>query len=194
MDSFNLFLIICVVLVLVAVCWWGTTYAQLARLRSQVDEAIGTLAAQFQQRFDLIPDTLKAARESIRIQIYYLNQILEARKQIHVTRETPNIESMDIPPELGHLTSLARGAGRNQPNYENNPQMDLKTYEKLQEIIASTEKDIAAARRFVEAAIAEYNAAICSFPGSLVASAHGFYRLSATKIDPRIADKPNYWK
>ena len=44
----------------------------------------------------------------------------------------------------------------------------------LQRALAETEEQIAAARRFFNAAVTSYNDAVQSFPGSLVAGAFGF--------------------
>jgi hypothetical protein len=100
----------------------------------------------------------------------------------------------DIPPELIPLLAAgSQNAGRNRPVHEDNPQIDVKTYEELQKIMAATEKDVAAARRFVQAAISEFNAAVRSFPGSLVALIHGYSVLPTLKVTPELEKKPDYW-
>ena len=48
-------LIIVTVVALVIAIWWGLTYQQLVELESQVDQALGTLAAQLRQRIDSYP-------------------------------------------------------------------------------------------------------------------------------------------
>lgn len=186
-------LIIVTVVALVIAIWWGLTYQQLVELESQVDQALGTLAAQLRQRINLIPDILKAAREAVNFQMKYFNQILELRKQIHHVRKRSGTEDREMPPELRALDELAQNSNPNHPVCEDNPQMDVKTYEKLQEIIRDTEKDIAGARRFVEDAKAQYNSAVRSFPGSLVASNCGFSPLPTTQIDSKLDRKPDYW-
>ncbi|MEI6177255.1 MAG: LemA family protein [Verrucomicrobiota bacterium] len=164
-------------ILLIALIWWASTNGRLIALRCQVEEAVGTLAAQLQQRLDLMPDIRDAAREAVEAQVGYLTRILNTRRDIH-----------------GGHDAAPGYAGRSRPMNEDNPQMDVKTYQEAQRIHASTEKDIAAARRFVQAAIAEYNAAIAAFPASIVASMKGFVPLATAQITPDLARKPDMWK
>lgn len=181
------------VVVLVLLVTWFSTYSKIAALGSQVDLAVGTLAAQLQQRHDLIPDVLKAAKEAVKVQMQYLDQILAVRKSLNVPLQQQSQVFDDMPPELRPLAATAQNAGHNRPVNESNPQMNVGTYEKLQEIMQSTEKDVSGARRFLQSAISEYNTAVRSFPGSLVASVHGFVAMPTERITPQLERKPNYW-
>jgi LemA protein len=189
----TLFIVVVTISAIVGAAVWVATYSRIASLRSQVDLAVGTVAAQLQQRLDLIPDVLKAAKEAVKAQLHALDQILSVRKNLNAIPQIQGAAFDDMPPELRPLTAAAQNAGRNRPINESNPQVDVKTYEKLQEIMLSTEKDVAGARRFLQAAIADYNTAIRSFPGALVASAHGFPVIPTARITPQLEQKPNYW-
>jgi LemA protein len=190
MSTVTLVIIVVVALLLLAL--WVSTYSRIAALGSQIDLAAGTLAAQLQQRHDLIPDVLKAAKEAVKAQMQALDGILAVRRSLS-SDSRPPAEAFDVPPELRALTATAQNAGRGRPVHEDNPQIDVKTYEKLQEVMQSTEKDVAGARRFLQAAISQYNAAVRSFPGALVASVHGFAALPTAKVTPQLEHKPNYW-
>lgn len=190
MGTFTLVVIVIFAIVLIVL--WVSTYSRIAALGSQIDLAVGTLAAQLQQRHDLIPDVLKAAKEAVRAQMQALDGILAVRKHINTDSQVPTA-AFDVPPELRALTATAQNAGRNRPVHEDNPQIDVKTYETLQEALLSTEKDVTGARRFLQAAITEYNTAVRSFPGSLVASLHSFAAMPTAKVTPQLERKPNYW-
>ena len=166
---------------MVVVVAWVAAYNHLTRLRNVVRQAAGTLAAQLHQRHDLVPDMADAARESVEVQREYLGQVLESRERIMGVSQNPS---------SGDVGQARRGpliAG------ESNPQMSVETYVQAQKVQAATEEDIAAARRFLQAAVAEYNSAIESFPMSIVASMSNFQPYDFYSISEEIAAKPDVW-
>lgn len=186
-------LIAIAIFALILLATWFSTASKIAALGSQVDLAVGTLAAQLQQRHDLIPDVLYAAKEAVKAQMQFLDQILAVRKNLNSASQSQSQTFDDMPPELLPLAATAQNAGRNRPINESNPQIDVKAYQKLQEIMQSTEMDVSGARRFLQSAISEYNTAVRSFPGSLVASVHGYAAMPMARITPQLERKPNYW-
>ncbi|MBI1830052.1 MAG: LemA family protein [Planctomycetes bacterium] len=176
---------------LVFIAWWIITLQRLTQLSGQVDLTIGTLAAQYQQRFDLMPDVLQAAKEAVKAQKEYLDRMLEIRKGMH-----PGLTPMDLgslPPDYVPMAVAASAAAAGKPVSESNPEMNVEGYTEFQRIAKDTEKDVAAARRFYWAAVAEYNTSVNSFPGSIVAAVHGFRPLPSAEITEELATKPNYF-
>lgn len=188
MEGILVLLIAAALLLLIA---WVVMANKLAQLSGQVNLTIGTLAAQYEQRFNLIPDTLKAAREAQRAQRDYLNEILEVRKGMH-----PDVVPMDLgslPPDYIPIAAASAAASASRAVSESNPSMNVEAYTELQRIMKDTEKDVSAARRFYWAAVVDYNMAVRSFPLSIVASVHGFYPMPNAKITKEIERKPDYF-
>lgn len=175
--------------IVVAVCvgLWIAAWNRLIQLSGQVDQTIGQLSAQYQQRLDLIPDVLRAAKAAVKFQREYFDKMLEIRKGMH-----PGLKPSDLgnpPPDFNPMASAAGAPG---VIVESNPQLSVSSYEELQRIMQDTEKDIAAARRFYWAAVTAYNVAVRSFPGRYVASVHGFETLPNAVITPEQEKKPEY--
>jgi len=170
---------------------WAVLLNKLAQLSGQVNLTIGTLAAQYEQRLNLIPDTLRAAREAVQAQRDYLDKMLEVRKGMH-----PGVEPVDlgsIPPDYVPVAVASAAAAAGRQVSESNPAMNVEAYTELQRSMKDTEKDVTAARRFYWAAIAEYNTAVKSFPSSIVAAVHGYRALPTAKITKELETKPDYF-
>lgn len=178
-------------LALLLLIGWIVMANKLAQLSGQVNLTIGTLAAQYEQRLNLIPDTLRAAREAVRAQRDYLNEMLEVRKGMH-----PNVVPMDLgslPSDYIPIAAASTAASAGRAVTESNPTMNVEAYTELQRSMRDTEKDVTAARRFYWAAVFEYNVAVRSFPFSIVASVHGFRPLPGVTITKELETKPDYF-
>jgi LemA protein len=171
---------------------WGAMLNKLAQLSGQVNLTIGTLAAQYEQRLNLIPDTLRAAREAVQAQRNYLDRMLEVRKGMH-----PGVEPIalgSLPPDYVPMAAATAAAAAGRSVSESNPAMNVEAYTELQRSMKDTEKDVSAARRFYWAAVAEYNMAVKAFPSSIVAAVHGYRPLPSAKISRELETKPNYFR
>ncbi len=192
MENLIIPLVVVGIVGLILLVWWCNTLGKLSALRAQVREAVGALASQLRQRFDLIPDSLTAAREGVAAEMQYLKGILDTRRDL--ARPAPTSVDPDAPVELVPvLQAMSGGGGRSVT--ESNPTAGAPAalYQQFMKVMASTEKDVTAARRFVEAAIGEYNAGINAFPAFIVARVHGLTALKNTKITKKLATKPNYF-
>jgi len=175
---------------LICLCLYFSMLNSLVQHSAQVNQAIGTLSAQYKQRFDLIPDVNKAAKTAVRVQREYFDKLLAFRKGLHPTIELGDLGTM--PPDLIPMAVGAMAASAGKAVIENNPAMNVDGYTELQRILLSTEKDVTAARRFYWAAVAEYNAAIRSFPAAIIASLHGYKMIPQEVITPQLETKPDY--
>ena len=163
----------------------------LAQLSAQVDLTISTLVSQLDQRKNLIPDTLRAAREAVQAQRDYLDKMLEVRQGMH-----PGVTPLDLggfPPDLAPMAIASSAASAGRAISESNPELNVDAYTELQRSMKDTEKDVTAAYRFYWAAVAEYNAAVKSFPSSIVASVHGYWPIPTVKLTPQQEIKPEYF-
>lgn len=171
---------------------WVSVLSRLAGLIAQVREARGTLAVQLQQRFDLIPDSLTAAREGVRSEMQYLMGILDTRREL--AQPSAARLDQDLPDELRSVVNVMNSGGRTI--HESNPSATSQAalYQQFMKTVASTEKDVTAARRFLEAAIAEYNGHLNTFPSFFIGRLHGFQPLNNVRLTNELQTKPNYFQ
>jgi hypothetical protein len=136
----------------------------------------------------MLPDALKAAETAVSIQYAFYMKVLDIRKGKDV--DTSLIDLNNVPFDM--LPSVIDSlSGR--PHAESPIEIDTTTYNKFQEILQATESDITAAKRHYASAVAEYNDAIKTFFGSMVASVHGFKQVPDFRLTKALLKKPDYW-
>lgn len=186
-----IFLIALGVVGLLVMVWWLMTLSRLFALRAQVNEAVGGLCVQLQQRFDLIPDSLTAAREGVKAEMGYLHRILDVAKELNAP--LPPADDSDTPPEMrAFLAPFASGKPFTLGSLPASS-APAELYKTFMKTMASTEKDVSAARRFVESAIGQYNAGIRGFPALFVAVVHGLKPMRNKQLTPELDKKPEYF-
>ncbi|MBV6457031.1 MAG: Protein LemA [Fimbriimonadaceae bacterium] len=140
-----------------------STHNQIVRRRSNVTESWSNIDVVLRRRHDLIPNLVRTVQAHAAFEKDLLERLVAAREDaIHGLARTD--ESARLESRLaGNLkTVLAR--------VEDYP--DLKTSQaflELQSELVNTEDRIAAARRFYNSNVREYNTLIESFPASWVA-------------------------
>ncbi|MCG8470069.1 MAG: LemA family protein [Gemmatimonadetes bacterium] len=157
-----------VAVVVVATFTWRT-YNGLVSLRNDVRESLGGVYVQLQRRADLIPllvETVKAHMEHER-------ETLE--RVVALRAEFREIAADDAGRLSSNADSIERHLGGVVARSEAYPELrSSETFADLQEQLAETEDQIAAARRIYNANVADFNTEVESFPARLVASGLGF--------------------
>jgi LemA protein len=187
-------LIVCgliAVSVLVLLILWVIGLTKLTELNGQINLTVGTLAAQYQQRLDLIPDTVKLAREAVHRQKKYFDKLLEIRKGMHPGLTTSSLGS--LPPDDLPIVIAALSAAASKACHESNPNMDVSVYAEALRTMKETEMDIAGARRFFWSAVTDYNIAVRSLPFSIIAKVHGYRLMPEAQIPAGMEKKPAYF-
>ena len=161
-------------LVLVGVLYvW---YAAIVRRRNRVVEALAGIDVQLQQRHDLIPNVLRIARRFMEHESALLNEITAlrttAQQQLGVR------DFARIPGKLEAEARLGQQMGRLMLLVENYPQLrsDAPMIE-AQRAYAEVETNIAAARRFYNAAVTDLRNAVQIFPGQLLMGLAGVHAI-----------------
>ncbi len=143
------------------------TYNGLVTLRARVNQAFADIDVQLKQRHDLIPNLIETVKGYVAHERGTLQAVVETRNaalKAHGPIEQAAAENA-LSGALGRLVAL----GEAYP--------DLKAsanFQQLQTDLAEIEDKLAAARRFFNNAVAEYNAAIQHFPAVLFAGLMGF--------------------
>ena len=151
-------------LLLVVLYIW---YASIVRRRNRVDEALAGIDVQLQQRHDLIPNVLTIARRFMEHERALLNEITALRAQAHQQLGTRDFAQ--VPEKFETEARLGQQMGRLLMLAENYPQLqsDAPMIE-AQRTYSEIEGNIAAARRFYNAAVTDLRNAVQIFPGQLL--------------------------
>src|ERR1700738_2444203 len=156
----------CLLLVLVIV-WLIATYNKLVRQRNQVDASWAQIDVQLKRRYDLIPNLV----ETVKGYAAHEKGTLEA-----VTQARNTAVAAQGPAQQAAAENMLSGALR-QLFALSESYPDLKAsanFQPLQAELTDIENKLAAARRFFNNAVQEYNTGIQQFPAVLLAGSLGF--------------------
>ncbi len=142
-------------------------YNGLVAKRQRCNQAFADIDVQLKQRQNLIPNLVETVKGYAAHEKETLDAVIQARQ---------GAVSANTPGEMGAAEGvLGQALGRLFALAEAYP--DLKANQNfmdLQDELAVIEDKIAAARRFYNSAVQEYNTAREQFPGSLVAGSFNF--------------------
>ena len=163
MDSSIILLIVVIVVGFLLV----GIYNRLVALRQTCNQAWGDVDVQLKQRHDVIPNLVETVKGYASHETDTLENVIKARQAAIVA---PNVK------ELAGAENMLSGALR-QLFALSESYPDLKAnqnFMQLQSELSDLENKIAAARRFFNNAVAEFNTAIEQFPAVLMANMFGF--------------------
>ena len=142
-------------------------YNGLVAKRQRCNQAFADIDVQLKQRQNLIPNLVETVKGYAAHEKDTLDAVIQARQRA-VSANTPGemgaAEGM-LGQALGKLFALAEA----YPDLKAN-----QNFLDLQDELAVIEDKIAAARRFYNSAVQDYNTAREQFPGSLVAGSFNF--------------------
>jgi LemA protein len=142
-------------------------YAAIVKRRNRVTEALGGIDVQLQQRHDLIPNVLVVARRFMEHEKALLTEITDLRTKAH--QQVGEKDFAKVGEKFETEARLGQQMGRLLMLAENYPQLrsDGPMIE-AQRTYAEVESNIAAARRFYNASVADLSNAVQIFPGQLL--------------------------
>lgn len=161
-------LVVVGIIVLIAI-WVISLYNNLVKLRNRRQNAFADIDVQLRQRHDLVPQLVETVKGYASHEKDLLLKVTEAR--------TAAMAATSIDDKIKaeqHLTAALQGLKVQVEAYP-----DLKANQnflQLQEELSDIENKLAASRRFFNGATTEYNNAVESFPGNLIARNFGFQR------------------
>lgn len=162
------FLLIILGIVVVLVLFIIGIYNRLVSLRQTTNQAWSDIEVQLKQRHDLVPNLVNTVKGYAKHEKSTLNEVIEARNaavKAGSVGDTAAAEGM-LSQALGKLFALA----------EAYPDLKANTnFLQLQDQLADIENKIAAARRFYNNSVQEYNTAREQFPANLIAGSFGFH-------------------
>ena len=158
--------IILAILVLLGL-WLMMTYNGLVTLRQRCRQAFSDIDVQLKQRHDLIPNLVETVKGYAAHERGTLDAVVQARNAAmaaHGPAAQAQAEGM-LQSALRQLFALAEA----YPDLKAN-----QNFQQLQAELSDLENKIAAARRFFNNAVQEYNTGIQQFPAALFAATLGF--------------------
>ena len=156
--------------IIVLVLWIITIYNGLVAMRQRVNQAFSDIDVQTKQRHDLIPNLVETVKGYAGHERGTLEAVVQARNAAMAARgEGPAQQAAAENMLSGALRQLF-ALSEAYPNLKANT-----NFQELQTELTDLENKIAAARRFFNNAVQEYNTGIQQFPAALIAGPFGFH-------------------
>jgi len=155
--------------IVLLVVWIITIYNGLVAMRQRINQAFSDIDVQTKQRHDLIPNLVETVKGYAAHERGTLEAVVQARNAA-VTAQSGGVAAQAAAENM--LTGALRQLFALSEAYP-----DLKAnqnFQQLQGELSDLENKIAAARRFFNNAVQEYNTGIQQFPAALFAGAFGF--------------------
>ncbi len=156
------------VLVLLVI-WAISIYNGLVAMRQRVDQSFADIDVQLKQRHDLIPNLVETVKGYATHERGTLEAVVQAR---NAAIAAPGVEQKVAAENM--LTGALRQLFALSENY---PDLKANTnFQQLQSELSDIENKLAAARRFFNNTVQEYNTAIQQLPAALFAASFGFHQ------------------
>ena len=157
-----------VLAIIVALVLWAIgIYNGLVNMRQRARQAFADIDVQLKQRHDLIPNLVETVKGYAGHEKDTLDAVIRARNAA-VSAQGPQAQAQaeaSLGGALGRLIALS----------EAYPDLKANTnFQQLQSELSDIENKLAAARRFFNNAVAEYNAGIENFPAVLISQRVNF--------------------
>jgi LemA protein len=149
------------------VIWIIILYNGLVAMRQRVNQAFADVDVQLKQRHDLVPNLVETVKGYASHERGTLEAVVQARNAAMTAQG---------PAQMAQAENMLTGALR-QLFALSEAYPDLKAnqnFQQLQMELSDLENKIAAARRFFNNAVQEYNTGIQQFPAVLIAGPTGF--------------------
>lgn len=169
--------IILIAIPVLILIWAVITMNRLTQLRNMLRESWSDIDIQLKRRHDLIPNLVETVRGYAAHESSVLENVMQARAAAMVATKSP-VAQLAVE---GSVVSALNGMFAVVEGY---PRLKASAqFVALQQELANTEDRIAAARRFYNANVRDYNTLCSSFPSSLIASLRGLSPIPFLELD-----------
>ena len=154
--------------IIVIAIWLVTIYNGLVAMRQRVNQSFADIDVQLKQRHDLVPNLVETVKGYAAHERGTLEAVVQAR---NAAIAAPGVEQKVQAENM--LTGALRQLFALSENY---PNLKANTnFQQLQTDLSDIENKLAAARRFFNSAVQEYNTGIQQMPAALFAASFGFH-------------------
>lgn len=187
MDNVVIGLVILGVPLLVALVWLIATFNRFQRLRQHIRESWSDIDVEMKRRYDLIPNLVETVKG-------YAVHERETLEQVVKLRDAAAANHGPAAAQAGDESRLMLGVKKLFAVAENYPRLRADAnFLALQKELANTEDRIAAARRFFNGNVRDFNQLCQTVPTNLIASMFGFrpegffeLQSDAERVVPRV--------
>ena len=139
-------------------------YNSLVQKQNAIDNAYFSMDVMLKKRYDLIPQLVETVKGYMHHEKDVLVQLTELRQKVLAANLNTN-EKVELDNKINN------GLQNIFASFENYPQLKASNnFLHLQRSINETEEQLAASRRFYNAAVNDYHNAIEMFPSNIIAS------------------------
>ncbi len=171
--------------IVVLVLWIIMIYNSLVAMRQRVNQSFADVDVQLKQRHDLIPNLIETVKGYATHERSTLDAVIKARQ---TAIAAPGIDQKVAAENMlsGALRQLF-ALSEAYPDLKAN-----QNFQQLQSELSDIENKLAAARRFFNNAVQEYNTGIQQFPAVILAGALGFSQKEFFDLggDRAVVEKP----
>lgn len=137
--------------------------------RNQADEAFSSIDVILKKRFDLIPNLVETVKGYAGHEKETLESVVNLRSQ-GLNAQTSE-EKMQLDKNLSQAVNKILVLSENYPDLKANA-----NFMELQSELSEIETEIERSKRYYNGTVRDYNTAIESFPGNLMAGSYGFLK------------------
>lgn len=153
--------------VVLAALFVGSRYNSLVRQNEAVDTQWAQVQSQYQRRFDLIPNLVESVKGVMKQEQTVFSDIADAR--------TRYAGSKTVDEKAASASQIESAFGRLLVVMENYPQLkSAETVQSLMAELSGTENRVSVERMRFNEMVRDYNVAVKTFPGSIIAGIFGF--------------------
>ena len=154
-------------IIVLLVLWIIMIYNGLVAMRQRVSQAFADIDVQLKQRHDLIPNLVETVKGYAAHERGTLEEVVKLRN-VAMAAQGPAQQAAAENMLTGALRQMFALA-ESYPDLKAN-----QNFQQLQRELSDIENKLAAARRFFNNAVQEYNTGIQQFPAALFAASLGF--------------------
>ncbi|MHB8841975.1 MAG: LemA family protein, partial [Candidatus Aquicultor sp.] len=152
-------------------------YNRLVSLRNRIDNAWSQIDVQLRRRYDLIPNLVETVKGYAKHEREVFEKVTEARSRAISAGSVA--EQSQAENQLTQTLKSLFAVAENYPDLKANQNFLL-----LQEELSGTESKIDYARQFNNDSVYQYDTAIQSFPGNILAGMFGFKERQYFEAEP----------
>ena len=156
-------------LVALLIFWFIAMYNGMIRGRLKIDNAWSDISVFLKKRFDLIPNLVSTVKGYAAHESQTLEKVVQARNAAIAVPANDVAGMAEANQILGGALRGLLAIVESYPDLKANAQ-----FLELQKALQNIEGDLGNARRYYNATVRDYNAAIQQFPGVLIANISGF--------------------
>ena len=159
-------------------------YNNMATMKVAIDQQLGQVQVQYQQRADLIPNLVETVQGYAKFEKSTLTEIAGLRSQAGQAKMNFQNSKLSVADQERAASQMEGTLARLMVVVEKYPDLKANTnFMALQAQLEGTEHRVANERRKFNEAVGNFNSYIVMFPKNMIASMFGFKQMDFFKAD-----------